>query len=295
MNTPHKNPLGATFGFFGSSELSVYVLDALERAGFLPEIVVTTPDKPRGRNLVLSPTEVKTWAQARAIPVLTPPSLKDDAVIADLKLAPCDVYIVASYGKIIPESILYLPPRKTLNVHPSLLPKYRGPSPIQSMILADERHIGVSIMELDKEMDHGPIVASKEVLPAVWPMREIDLEKLLGEEGGALLASLLPDWIAGKLLPKEQDHKSATYTKKITKEEGLLDLTGDPHTNLLKIFAFQRFPKPYFFDEPVAKDGMRKRIIVTDASIEDGKLILKKVIPEGKREMPWSDYLKGKR
>ncbi|MDR3558095.1 MAG: methionyl-tRNA formyltransferase, partial [Candidatus Pacebacteria bacterium] len=131
------------FAFFGSSEFSLYVLGALETKGFLPSVVVTTPDMPKGRGLVMTPTPVKSWAIANFIPVLDPETLDDDFV-AHLKAYGCETFIVASYGKIIPEKVLDAAPKKTLNVHPSLLPRYRGASPIQNAILDDARDTGVT-------------------------------------------------------------------------------------------------------------------------------------------------------
>lgn len=276
------------FAFFGGSSFSIAVLDELEKVQLLPTVIVTMPDKRRGRDKDVSANEVKVWATERNIPVLTPEKLKDPAFEESLKAYPCDVFIVASYGKIIPESILYLSKHKTLNIHPSLLPAYRGASPVQSMILANEEHPGVSIMELDKEMDHGPILAMKEIKPDPWPTTEEAAKEFFGREGAKLLASILPDWMSGDLKAIPQDHTKATFTKKIEKEDGLIDLSSDPHKNYLKILAYHHWPRAYFFDS-------EKRIVVTDAEYKDNQLVIKKVIPEGKKEMLYADYLRGKR
>ncbi len=264
------------FTFFGSSRLSVIVLDELEKLGLLPVLVVTTPDKPQGRKLQVMPNVVKQWALSKGIPVLDSLKAKPQAA---------NVFIVASYGKIIPKEIIDMPPRKTLNVHPSLLPKYRGPSPLPSAILDDTKDTGVSIMRLDEEMDHGPIVAQKTIHVNEWPIYE-DFEEMMAREGAQLLASILPDWAAGKVPEKEQDHSQATYTKKIIKEDGLLDLNADPYLNFRKIQAYHEWPQAYFMH----KD---KRVKVTQASYKDGKLIIEKVIPEGKKEMSYKDFLSG--
>jgi methionyl-tRNA formyltransferase len=177
-----------------------------------------------------------------------------------------DFAVVASYGKIIPQNILDIPRLGMLNVHPSLLPKLRGASPIQSAILT-ENETGVTIMRVDAEMDHGPIVAQaklnlkdsvvpsdevgfgKKVEVPDWPPYENDLEDLLGRQGGQLLAKILPDWLAGKISETEQDHTAATFCKKIEKEDGLLNLEDDPETNLRKIRAYHVWPGAYFFTE----------------------------------------------
>ncbi len=280
------------FGFFGSSSFSIAVLNELEKHKILPTVIITTPDKPKGRNLIMTPSDTKVWGDTRQIPVLCPEKLSDPDFQKTLKEYNCEVFIVASYGKIIPESILYMPKEKTLNIHPSLLPAYRGASPIQSMILADETSIGVSIMELDKEMDHGPIVIKQEVLPVSWPLYEEQAELLLATEGGKILAELLPQWLNKQMPTTPQEHSKATYTKKFTKEDGLLDLSNNPRTNYLKILAFHRSPKAYFFDE---YNGQQIRVIVTSARFENQNLVIEKVIPEGKKEMLYTDYLRGKK
>jgi methionyl-tRNA formyltransferase len=121
--------------FFGSSRFSVTALDQLKEHGILPSLIITSEDKPRGRNLVITPPEPKVWAQENDIEFFQPKSLKDASVEEKLKQADCDVFVVASYGKMIPLKILEIPKYKTLNIHPSLLPKLRGASPIQSAIL----------------------------------------------------------------------------------------------------------------------------------------------------------------
>lgn len=297
--------------FFGSSEFSVYVLDELKLHNVLPNLIVTTPDKPKGRKLALTQNAVKTWAQKNNIEVLDPASLKNNPDLASqLKAFSPQLFLVASYGKIIPKEIFEIPERKTLNIHPSLLPKYRGASPVQSQILNDEKEIGVSIMQIEETMDTGPIVAQKKISPtldssslptkkevgtgAVWGRKE--LEKTLAIEGARLFVHILPEWLAGTIDPIMQNEEKATYCKKITKEDGLLNLKDDPRKNLLKIKAFESWPTAYYFE-----DG--RRIIITDAEIKyDGstsppraELEILKVIPEGKREMSYKDFLRGQR
>jgi methionyl-tRNA formyltransferase len=158
MNTPTK------FVFFGSSEFSFFVLEELKVHQLIPSLIVTTPDKPKGRKLLLTSNIVKTWAIENNIPVLDPVSLKNnpDLVSHLISLNP-SLFLVASYGKIIPKEIFEIPEHKTLNIHPSLLPKYRGASPIQSQILNNEKEIGVTIMQIEETMDTGPIISQKKV------------------------------------------------------------------------------------------------------------------------------------
>ncbi len=292
-----------SFTFFGSSRFSVIVLDELEKLGFIPACIVTTPDKPQGRKLILTPNVVKTWAISKGIKVFDPAKI-DLPFIEQLKgeyfsqlnqqkNGNClDVFIVASYGKILPTELIDLPPRKTLNIHPSLLPKYRGASPLQSAMIDDQKNTGVTIIRIDEKMDHGPIVAQKNVTIIEWPTYE-EFEMLMAREGANLIASILPDWVAGKIIEKEQDHSSATYTKKITKEDGLIDLQTekvDPYLNFRKIQAYHEWPQAYFFIEHA---GKKIRVKITTASFKNGELIIEKVIPEGAKEMSYKDFQSG--
>ncbi len=282
------------FAYFGSSRLSAIVLDELEKLGFMPAIVVTTPDKPRGRHLEVTPNEVKEWATQRTIPVLHPAKL-DSAFVETLKEAECDVFIVASYSKIMPKEVLDLPPRKALNIHPSLLPLYRGPAPLPAAMLDDAKRTGVTIMRIDEEVDHGPIVAQKEVAISEWPTYE-DFEEQMAREGARLLTEILPGWVAGTVQEKEQDHSKATFTKKIAKEDGLIDVTDvspeAQRTNFLKIQAFHQWPAAYFMADHA---GKKIRVKVAKASWKDSALEIERVIPEGKKEMSYRDFKSGLR
>ncbi|HWB34075.1 MAG TPA: methionyl-tRNA formyltransferase [Candidatus Paceibacterota bacterium] len=279
----HGAPL---FAFFGTPRFAVVVLDALEARGLLPALVVTAPDKPRGRGLELSPSPVKEWAQERGIDVMTPATLKDEALVAELGNTEWDVFVVAAYNKLIPKTILDIPHRGSLNIHPSLLPKFRGPSPALTAILEDERTTGVSVMQMTPEMDAGPIVAQAkvELEEDAWPPKGQLFEDLLATEGGNLLAEVLPDWLAGEITPEEQDASKATFTRKFTDEDARIDLSGDARQNLLKIRAFDHGPRAYYLDEA------GKRIIITEAEVRDGTLEILKVIPEGKKEMLYKDF-----
>jgi methionyl-tRNA formyltransferase len=277
--------------FFGTPTFAVTILEEMKKVGILPQLIVTAPDKPQGRKLVLTPPPVKVWAEENKIEFIQPASLKTNPI--ELSTEPWDIFIVAAYGKIIPENILEIPKYKTLNIHPSLLPKFRGPSPIESSILSDDQNIGVTIIRLDKEIDHGPIIA-QEIIPIEkvggWPVSATVLEDKTARVGGELLAKILPDWVAGKLKEKEQDHTIATYCKKITKTDGLLDLSGDPYTNYLKICAYSGWPGAHFFKE---KAGKNIRITIKKASYKEGQLDIETVVPEGKSEMPYLDFLRG--
>jgi len=270
--------------FFGTPDFAVDILDELEKAGFTPALVVTNPDKPKGRKLILTPPPTKVWAEKRGIKVVQPDTLRDGKLLQALRKERWDLFVVAAYGKIIPKEYIDLPLHRTLNVHPSLLPKFRGSSPIQSAMIADEKHTGISIMVLDEEMDHGPILGQESYVVKEWP-RVDELESALAHRGGALLARLIPQWINRAIEAVPQEHHLATYTKKITKADGLIDLetiAADPYTAFRKIQAYAGWPGAYFMEPD------KKRVIISDATFENDELTINKVIPEGRKEMSYS-------
>jgi methionyl-tRNA formyltransferase len=282
MTTIMQTPKNIKVGFWGGPEISLITLEKLETAGFKIAFIVTSLDKPQGRKMIITPPATKVWGLAHNIPVIQPTNIKSESFAATLKEYDCDIFVVMAYGKIMPLEILNMPKAGSLNIHPSLLPKFRGPCPIESAILADEKETGVSIMQMDNEMDHGPIIAQEKVIVKPWPPTAEILGFELVTKGSDMLVSILPDYVAGKIAGIPQDHSHATYTKKIQKEDGLIDLAGDPYQNYLKIQAYHGWPSAFFF-----KDG--KRIKITQASFKDGKLVIEKVIPEGKSEMKYTD------
>lgn len=288
----HTNHTGKStntpFVFFGTPDFSVVVLEELKKNGLMPTLIVTAPDKQAGRGLSMTPSPVKEWAIANDIPTETPERLSDEALQKRLKDVGAPAFILAAYGKIIPQNILNMAPKGIVNVHPSLLPAYRGPSPIESQILANEAHIGVTLIRLDSKVDHGPIIATKEV-EISRPMPDIyELEELLASHGGKLLAEHFLPYCAGEIEPREQDHERATHTQKFSKEDAELDLENDdPLTNYLKIQAFKRRPRAFFFAE---RNGKPMRMIPTSVDYSSkGGLIIHRVIPEGGREIDYKD------
>jgi methionyl-tRNA formyltransferase len=289
--------------FFGTSEFAVTVLDALEDAGYVPDIVVTAPDKPKGRKLKLTPPPVKLWAQERRVRFYQPEEL-DDGFLQTLTENEVAMGIVASYGKILPKAVLNHFRDGILNVHPSLLPKLRGASPVRTAVLDDARDaVGVTIMLMDEQMDHGPIVAQASVDLEEWPVEADMLETLLAQEGGSLLAEVIPEWTAGSITPEPQDDSQATYTRKITKEDGQLicDEHGWPITagesgrdNYYKILALQGWPGAYFFaTRQKKKKAVEIRVKVTAATYKNNALAIERVVPEGKDEMTYTDFVNG--
>lgn len=274
--------------FFGNSEFSLIVLKELKKNGIVPDLIVTTPDKPQGRKMILTPTLTKVWAEENSIEYIEPNKLKDEFFLEKIKNY--NLFIVASYGKIIPKIVIDMPEYKVLNIHPSLLPKYRGPSPLQEQILNDEKEVGVSIMLIDEQVDHGAILTQKMVNIANWPVSFLSLQEILARNGAKLLADILPDWIKGKIEAKVQDDSKATFTKKVEKNDGLIDLSQDAYKNYLKILAYEEWPKTYF---EIDKKGQKIRIIIKKAIWKDEKLDILSVIPEGKKEMDYKSFLLG--
>lgn len=292
----NKNISKLNIAFFGSPQFAVDVLNSLKENGIIPDLIITQSDKPAGRKLKLTPPEAKIWAEENNIPVFQPETLKKDGdeIQTIIDKGPWDIFIIVGYGKIISSAVLDIPKYGTLNVHPSLLPKLRGTSPIQSAIL-NEDETGVTIMLVDKKMDHGPILAQEKTPIENWPPKTSELEKITAEVGGRMLADVIPRWVAGKIEPREQDHSAATFVKKITKQDGLIKLDDDPEKNFRKIQAFDIWPRTYFFTErngPNKRASKEIRVVITAAELTDGKLIIKKVIPEGKKEMDYEVFLK---
>lgn len=287
MNRMNANNI--SFAFFGTSHIAVFVLDALERAGLVPALIVTQPPRPKGRGLVEQPTAVHSWAKLRGIPAWHD--------VTEFDTGTWDVAVVVDYGLLISKKTLGTPRRGFLNVHPSLLPRLRGASPMRSAILNDEQETGVTILLLTEGMDEGPIVAQKKVAVQPWPPKNSELEQLLLPIAGDLLAQVLPLWVSGEIEAHKQNNDLATYCEKLSKEDGLLDLSNDGYKNLLKIKACEGWPGAYaFFERPSTSSGQvakKIRVQILDAHMDArGTLVIDRVKPEGKNEMGYEEFLR---
>lgn len=208
--------------FFGTPLFAVPSLRLLHDEGWAITAVVTAPDKPVGRRMTLTPSPVHTAASELGIRVHTPQTLKDDAFFAVFDALKPDLCIVVAYGRLIPDRFLKVPRLGFINVHPSLLPAYRGPSPVQSAILDGCASTGVSIMLLDADMDHGPVLASTPwVIPGGFDAALCEDE--LSRVGARLLADTLPGYLDGTVIPVPQRHELATYCSKFNRSDGRLD------------------------------------------------------------------------
>src|SRR3989338_208789 len=274
------------FAFFGTPEVASETLEILKENRFLPSLIITAPDARAGRGMKLQESPAAIFAKENNIECL---KLETFAGLEEkLEEAKHDLFIVVAYGKIMPENILNLPKLGSINVHYSLLPKYRGAAPVESAILNGETKTGVSIQKMVYKLDAGAILAQEKI--KIEPdERAEELRTRLIKLGGELLVKLLntssafgPSPQGGGWEGVEQDESQATYSKKIKKEDGLVDLNDDPVKNHNKFRAYAEWPRIYFF-----RDG--KRIIITDAELKDGKFVIKKVIPESGKEVDWKN------
>lgn len=298
------------FVFFGTPDVASETLEILKQAGFLPSLIVTSPDAKRGRGLLLQASPVALFAEKNNIPCLKPKKLereteaifttssqadeprkaiRQQANTRESKNGFCfDLFIVVAYGKIIPENILNMPKLGSINIHYSLLPKYRGASPVESPILNGETETGVTIQKMEYKMDSGPIIVQEKV-PIFPEEKAPDLRQRLIKIGGELLVKILKTPSASGHSPfaggKKQDESQATYCRKIKKEDGLIDLSDDAVKNYNKFRAYATWPRTFFF-----KNG--KRIIITDAELKDEKFAIKRVLLEGKKEIKWEEFKK---
>lgn len=281
--------------FFGTSEFAVPALKALVSAGYEVVAVVTKPDKPFGRKKILTPLPVKLTAKRLGLEIWQPKNLKIENLKLiqnwELKIKNCDVGIVAAYGELIPPEIFNLPKHGTLNIHPSLLPKYRGPSPIQTAILNGNKETGVTIMKVDEEMDHGPIITACPI-----PITDDDtyqaLHDKLARTGADLLVRILPDYLAGKIKPIPQNHSKATFTRKFKTEDGEIKSNDKAQSAYNKIRALNPEPGTFVW---LNKNGKKLRLKILDAKLENGRLKPRVVKLEGGRLITFKDFLLGHR
>ncbi len=223
--------------FAGTPEFAAIALDALVAAGHDIVLVLTQPDRPAGRGLRLEPSAVKKHAQKHILTVEQPLTLKTDTAAALIAAAQADVMIVAAYGLILPQSVLQVPRLGCLNIHASLLPRWRGAAPIQRAILAGDTHTGITIMQMDEGLDTGGILAQKPL-----PIGADETAGELHDRLAALGAQMISEALNTNAAPIQQDGAHATYAAKITKEEAIINWTEDAATVHRKIRAFNPFP-----------------------------------------------------
>lgn len=313
--------------YLGSPEFAVPPLEALLHAGYHIVGVVTQPDRPAGRKRVLTPPPVCLAAQQAGLPVFQPASLRDPAAVEQLAAFQPDIGIVAAYGEILRKAVLNIPPLGYLNIHPSLLPRHRGPAPVSGAILAGDTETGVTIMQLGPGMDSGPIVVQERV-PLPPDARAGPLTDDLFRLGAKKLIEVLPGYVNGQIVPHPQDDSQATITRMLKKADGEIDWTQpaviierltrayDPWPGAYTTWRGQNFavlaarvheiglelePEPEYEPGPEhegssAPPGTIIRLaqgpLVTTGS---GLLELLEVQPAGKRPMDGRDWFNGQR
>ena len=241
--------------FMGTAELSCASLEALARdKQFQVAAVVTQPDRPRDRGLKPQLSPVKTLALRLGLPVLQPARARDEKFIAALRAFQPDLIVVAAYGQILPQSILDLPRHGCLNVHTSLLPKYRGAAPIQWAIANGDAGTGVTIMKMDAGLDTGGIVAQRRT--AIQPADDsATLHDRLARLGAELLTQTIPDYVAGKIQPMPQPAEGVSHAPKIKKEDGRIDWNLPAKTIWNRLRAFTPWPGAFTFALGVLPSG----------------------------------------
>ncbi len=231
----------------GTAELSCASLEKLAGDQNVSVIaVVTQPDKPKGRDLKLTPSPVKILAQKLNLPVLQPPKARDDKFIGELRELQADLMVVVAYGQILPQTILDLPRFGCLNIHTSLLPKYRGAAPIQWAIANGDAETGVTIMKMDAGLDTGPVLAKRRT-----PILPTDDSQILHDRlallGAGLLAETIPAYVVGKISPQPQPVEGSTYAAKIKKEDGRIDWNQPAAQIWNRLRAFTPWPGAFAF------------------------------------------------
>lgn len=297
----------------------------LERGGQVVG-VVTQPDRPSGRGRQLQPSPVKLLAQKHGLPVLQPKSLRTPEALAELQALQPEVIVVAAFGQILPAPVLELPPFGCLNVHASLLPRWRGAAPMAAAILAGDDATGVTIMKMDEGLDTGPILSQRALAIAPGDTRE-SLANRLAQLGAELLHDTLPDWVSGNIEPQPQDDSLATYARSIKKEEGRISWNEPAEIIARKVRAFYPWPGAFthWEDKPlkilratpateyerdevslsrpggaVRDNGPLPGTVIADSGglavvTGQGVLYLHEVQPAGKRAMPANAFARGAR
>lgn len=256
--------------FMGTPDFAVRTLERLiaehEVIG-----VVTQPDRPAGRKNILQPPPVKTLAQAHDIPVLQPLKIRKTDAISELKaLGVPDVFVVAAFGQILPQAVLDIPPHGSINVHASLLPRWRGAAPIQAAIRAGDAQTGVTIMQMDAGLDTGAMLRARAI--DIAPNETgASLHDKLAEVGADLLIETLPAYLNGEITPQPQDDAQSTFAPQIEKQDGQIDWTQDAASIERTVRAFTPWPSTY-----THWNGQYLKVIggsTADGSAPVGKLV----------------------
>jgi len=298
--------------YFGTPEFAVPALRALIASPHDVVALVSQPDRPRGRGHKLQPTPTKLVAAAAGIPVLQPTRLKDDSLADALRALSLDLAVVAAYGRIIPDRILEIPRLGMINIHASLLPKYRGAAPVHRAVLNGDKETGVTIMRVVSELDAGPAFAVERI-PIGPDDTTPEVERALAETGAKLAVRVVGQLAEGSAVEVPQNHAEATYAPKLERHEGAIDWSLPANDIHNRVRGLQPWPLV-----SVTIDGARCSIYRTSVSGEtttappgtviaasngvlavaagDGRVVrILEIQPEGKRVMSARDFLSGRR
>jgi methionyl-tRNA formyltransferase len=273
--------------YMGTPHFSISPLELLVESGIQVVGVYTQPDRPAGRGRAVHPSPVKIYAEAHGLRVIQPSSLGAIDTYREMVSLTADIIVVAAYGKILPKEIVNLPAFGCVNIHPSLLPRHRGPSPVAFAILEGDEVTGVTVMRLDEGMDSGPIIAQQE-----WPILPEDtmvtLTDKLFREGAKLLVNSLPSYYRGIPAPLPQEEALATYARKLTKEDGVIQWqrSADIIWRQVRAYSGDDTPGTVVLLSPNSQVAVG---VVTG----DGVLGLKRVQFEGKKDAEARDFLQG--
>lgn len=296
----------------GSPEFAAPVLRALE-AHYQIAGVITQPDRPSGRGRSLKPPPVKELALELGLPLLQPRRLREPEALAQLRNWAPDLIVVAAFGQILRPEVLDLPAAGCINVHASLLPRWRGAAPIQAAILHGDRETGVTIMRMDAGVDTGAIL-NQRAIPIYASDTAGALSQRLADLGADLLIETLPGYLSGRISAKPQDEEGATYAPMLSKEDGRLDFNRPAEELERRVRAFQPWPGAFFDWHGQAVKVLRASVVLDqpDAppdgpgghTVYDGKpaiftgkglLVIEEIQPAGKRPMSGGDFLQGAR
>jgi len=296
--------------FMGTPAFAVPVLKALIRSEDEVVAVVTQPDKPAGRGKRLTPPPVKLLAQRHGLPVLQPEKIREESFLRTLKdLAP-DAIVVAAYGKILPKEVLEIPPHGCLNVHASLLPKFRGAAPINWAIISGEKETGVTIMLMDEGMDTGDIIL-QEAVPIGPEETAGELHDCLAELGARLMVEAIRGLKEGYLSPRKQPEEGVSYAPMLRKEDGWLDFSRPAEELANLIRGLDPWPSAYTRFRGKLLKLFRPEVIPAKVSASPGEIVsledgivlatgkgllkVKEVQPEGKKRMSAAEFVRGYR
>ena len=250
--------------FLGTPEFAASTLDNLIKSGYKPSLIITSSDKRSGRGKKMQESPVSLLAKEKKIETLKPKKITE---IKDrIKKESFDLAIISAYGQIVPQEILDMPSKGFLNLHPSLLPKHRGASPITQTIIDGDKETGATIMLLNDKMDEGPILKQKKInLTGKEFFQELSMKLI--SLGSDILIETIPLWVNGKIKAKEQDHCQATYTKIIKKEDGKINWRDPAYLIEREVRAYSIWPKSFSFYQD-KKSGKKKTMTILDCEIQ---------------------------